>query len=637
MKSRSNRRLRTRAFQRVLRLEGLEQRLLMAGDLDDSLSEAISLGSITSTGKTTSETISPDTDVDMYRFAVVAGQVVDFNIDTPVNGPGGLDSYLRLFDSEGNELAANDDGAAPGENSIVFDSYLRVAFSFSGTYYVGISNANNSQYDPLTGDGDTSGGPNATGTYQLILQALPADTDDSRAEAVSLGAISTTPQVVDASISTDIDVDMYRFTVTTGQVVDFDIDTVQNGPGGLGSYLRLFDSGGNELAFNNDGMAPGEDSVGFDAYLRRTFPASGTFYLGISNFNNIQYDPTTGNGDTAGGQYSIGSYELIVQALPVDTDDSLAEAPSLGAITTTPNVIDATISTDIDVNMYRFTVSAGQVVDFDIDTDTNGPGGLGSYLRLFDSTGQQLAANNDAMAPGENAIGFDAYLRHTFASAGTFYIGVSNFNNIQYDPITGNGDTAGGPYSIGSYELIVQALPVDTDDSLAEAPSLGAVSTTPSIADDSISTDIDVDMYRFTVVSGQVVDFNINTPFNGPRGLGSYLRLFSAQGVELAFNNDAAAPGESQIGFDSYLRHTFAVGGTYYVGVSNANNTQYDPLTGNGDTAGGPYSIGTYQLIVEVFPPTLFVTSNLMSIPEINGSAIGTVARNSGDVSFLCS
>src|SRR5689334_3188562 len=115
MKSRSNRRLRTRTFQRVLLLEGLEQRLPMAGDLDDSLSEATLLGSITTTAKTTSAAVSPDTDVDMYRFTVVAGQVVDFDINTPVNGPGGLDSYLRLFDSQGNTLAANDDGAAPGE------------------------------------------------------------------------------------------------------------------------------------------------------------------------------------------------------------------------------------------------------------------------------------------------------------------------------------------------------------------------------------------------------------------------------------------------------------------------------------------------------------------------------------------
>src|SRR5438046_2883459 len=136
----------------------------------------------------------------------------------------------------------------------------------------------------------------------------------------------------------------------------------------------------------------------------------------------------------------------------------------------------------MDVDMYRFTVAAGQVVDFDIDTTLNGSGGLGSYLRLFNSQGTQLASNNDANAPGENTVGFDAYLRYTFATGGTYYNGVSNANNTQYDPTTGNGDTAGGFNSIGDYQLNVQlvvAAPVDPDDALNEATSLGTISTTP--------------------------------------------------------------------------------------------------------------------------------------------------------------
>ena len=141
----------------------------------------------------------------------------------------------------------------------------------------------------------------------------------------------------------------------------------------------------------------------------------------------------------------------------------LVEARPLGTISTTAKTVDASITPDIDVNMYRFTVAAGQVVDFDIDTTLNGPGGLGSYLRLFNAQGQQLAFNNDAVAPGENVLGFDAYLRYTFATAGTYYIGVSNANNTQYNPITGNGDTAGGQYSIGDYQLIVQTAPVTPD------------------------------------------------------------------------------------------------------------------------------------------------------------------------------
>ena len=98
---------------------------------------------------------------------------------------------------------------------------------------------------------------------------------------------------------------------------------------------------------------------------------------------------------------------------------------------------------DTDVNMVGFSVVAGQVVDFDIDTALNGPGGLSSYLRLFDGQGQQLAFSGAAAASDESVVGFDAYLRYNFATAGTYYIGVSNSNNIGYDSITGNGDTSG--------------------------------------------------------------------------------------------------------------------------------------------------------------------------------------------------
>ncbi len=96
---------------------------------------------------------------------------------------------------------------------------MRYAFGVTGTFYVAVSNVNNISYDPLSGNGDTSGGANATGDYQLTIVALPVDTDDALTEASSLGAISTTASITNGSINPDIDVDMYRFTVTAGQVV----------------------------------------------------------------------------------------------------------------------------------------------------------------------------------------------------------------------------------------------------------------------------------------------------------------------------------------------------------------------------------------------------------------------------------
>ena len=184
---------------------------------------------------------------------------------------------------------------------------------------------------------------------------------------------------------------MVGFTVTAGQVVDFDIDTPFNGPGGLGAYLRLFNAQGTQIAFNNDGMAPGEDTLGFDPYLRYTFATGGSYFLGTSNYNNLQYNAVTGDGDTAGGFNSIGTYQLIIQTASVavpDPNDTILEAASLGTLSTTPITVSASISPDTDVNMVSFLVTSGQVVDFDIDSPFTFDNPIDKYQCNFDSRGE---------------------------------------------------------------------------------------------------------------------------------------------------------------------------------------------------------------------------------------------------------
>ncbi len=67
-----------------------------------------------------------------------------------------------------------------------------------------------------------------------------------------------------------------------------------------------------------------------------------------------------------------------------------------------------------------------------------------------------------APRPARTRWGLDAYLRYTFTIGGTYYVAVSNSNNVQYDPLTGGGDTAGGANATGAYQLRVTALPIDT-------------------------------------------------------------------------------------------------------------------------------------------------------------------------------
>ncbi len=137
-------------------------------DVDDQISEA----SAVTVGVTRNSSISTaglsggqvaGQDVDMYKVKVVAGQRLQFDIDR--NSTSALDSYLRLFDSAGKQLAYNDNAAAPGE-VLVKDSFLVYTFATAGTYYFGISGAANKAYSAVDGTGDVTA---STGAYGFVL------------------------------------------------------------------------------------------------------------------------------------------------------------------------------------------------------------------------------------------------------------------------------------------------------------------------------------------------------------------------------------------------------------------------------------------------------------------------------------
>lgn len=131
-----------------------------------------------------------------------------------------------------------------------------------------------------------------------------------------------------------------------------------------------------------------------------------------------------------------------------DPNDQLNQAILLGPMIQT-QIGTGAIDSATDVDMYSFTVAADQRISFDIDQTT----GFDSYIRLFDSNGNQLAANDNARGPGpEETSNVNSYLEYTFNGGGTYYLGVSGSGNTNYNAITGAGDVNG---SIGSYTLVV--------------------------------------------------------------------------------------------------------------------------------------------------------------------------------------
>jgi serralysin len=102
--------------------------------------------------------VSPELDVDLYKFQADAGDRIVIDIDAQIFGSF-LDSFLRVFDSAGNEIAANDDF-----NNL--DSFISFNATTSDTYYVGVSGLSNTSYNPFV---EGSGFGFSTGDYSLSI------------------------------------------------------------------------------------------------------------------------------------------------------------------------------------------------------------------------------------------------------------------------------------------------------------------------------------------------------------------------------------------------------------------------------------------------------------------------------------
>jgi len=160
--------------------------------------------------------------------------------------------------------------------------------------------------DPLSGDGSNllldRHRPVATGIVGGGREAFRA-----------IGVIGDNPDVDDFGA----EVDLYRVELNAGELLSIDIDATELGSP-LDSFLRVFDVSGNIMPVeSDDDRAPGEDSVlwpdlipNLDSYIDFTAPADGVYYIGVSAFDNDEYDPTVVGSGRPG---TTGHYEIDIE------------------------------------------------------------------------------------------------------------------------------------------------------------------------------------------------------------------------------------------------------------------------------------------------------------------------------------
>lgn len=271
-----------------------------------------------------------------------------------------------------------------------------------------------------------------------------------------------------------------------------------------------------------------------------------------------------------------------------DADDQVSEArPALA--NAKAKLYDLYRRADVDA----FSLRGRQGEKYGIDVDALRRGAVDpfdAYLRVIDSAGRQLAASDNAAAPGERSDGHSPYVELTLPRDGTYFFSVSSNANTAFDPVSGGGDAADATgWSKGYYYLSVVDRSGDGDNRVATAgalPAGGRVAGAIAPADD-------VDLYKVTAVAGRRFRFDAGVPA-GSR-CDPLLRLFDAAGGELAWSggNARSADGATSI------EYRFRASGTYYVGVSADGNVAYDPVAGT-NRAGGRG--GAYTLMAKLFP-----------------------------------
>lgn len=453
--------------------------------------------------------------------------------------------------------------------------------------------------------------PNGTLVNAVVVPALTGES------AVSLAG------VVGVDGATNVggdDVDLYRFDVTAPGVVTI----AASGTDGLNPFLRIFNSAGVQIAFDDDSGA------GNSAALSLTLDA-GTYYAGVSASGNSTYNPTiAGSGPDAGTgafniNFSLASSDpngILSGAIPISIGSGLA-----------PQVLGGSIGSDFgtpvgvsDVDIFRIVVPDDGTLFVDIDTPS-ASGFVDSYLRIFDENGQELVASDDDRATdlgnqfiefngagGTHTDGTGAFVGHqtdSFIGGGVFrgdvyYVAVSSFDNQNYNPNTlaGRINTGTG----GTYDLIVTFANRDVNGSIPQAATtiplpvegvIGVIGEDPAPGTGAPVDvgDRDVDFIRVNSPTAGVLEVDIDS--YSVAGLNdkvdTELRLFDATGKLLALNDD---DGTS---LDPLIRFQIAANTNYFVAVTGHGNGNFDPFVLG---SGAPGDVGEFRFSARVRPLT---------------------------------
>jgi Bacterial pre-peptidase C-terminal domain len=317
-------------------------------------------------------------DGDWYRLRVREGMRYQLNLDAagaPDAEGQSFDPTLAIYDSQGNQIASNDDSSGS------LNSALAYTASRTGEIFV-----------EARGFADQS-----VGRYTLRVESSVAPADDAGNDSSTRARIQAGRSVV-GNLEYEGDVDWYKLRVRTGERYRFALNGGEDVGALRDPLLRIFDSAGTELNSNDD--SEGSLNSALDFVPR----SGGTVFVEAGGFGGAQ----------------TGTYRLSVAAEALPQDDAAA-ATNTRARLAPGQSVSSELGFPSDADWYRVRLTEGESYRFTLNS-AGDPALADPYLSLRDADGVELLGDDDSGA------GLNSYLEFTAPATGNYFVEARGFS-----------------------------------------------------------------------------------------------------------------------------------------------------------------------------------------------------------------
>lgn len=559
-------------------------------------------------------------DVDLYQVTLDETGVLTAAL-ADANGGTAFTASLRLFDSNGNQIAIATGNSSGGYPTLTSNTNAPLP---SGTYYVGVSSAGNQSYN--IADGSNATGGSSTGDYVLTLSMSNPDPNGVPQGAVAvdltdpnfvfsddtvgnhyLGDLGSDPAPDGSSnrVPVAADVDMFKIIAPDTGLITADVDVSDFGFQGADSYVEALDSNLNLITANGKlSNFPSASAIQFQATIGQTY------YVAVTDASNKGFDPTNPYGRPGSTPVDTG-YDLYL-SFDNGNSDGTALLARQGYIGTSVNGAISSTNAQMGANAgykyvdwYTYTANGNGLIDLNATSTTTG---FTPNVQLWTLTSDGTSITQIGAITGSGAHLIDQVFPGETVYVSVTGAGNSNFN--WYSLASGSGGQT------GTYTLQSALDPLSQLKTLNDSSVNGG--TPQTISDGQTVTgnigqynglivgDTDVDLYKFVPSESGFYDIRTDTTQEGSAD--TVLRVFDVSGNQLAINDNASSATTA-----SFLRVSLIAGQTYYIGVSGSGNSTYNPITGNGATDG---STGTYVLAVSSANESALTLSGPASVRE---------------------